>query len=159
MSSSSISISGVPASIIAKLTPMKSDVPSFRVGDTVKVHARIVEGNKERVQVFQGVVIRRRGRMQPAATFTVRKISYTVGVERTFLIHSPRIDKIEVVIRGVVRRAKLFYLRDTVGKASKIRSRLMTSEEVAEAAAAEEAQAAAAAAAAAAKAGEPAAQK
>ena len=139
MSSSSLSVSGVPASILAKITPSKSDVPSFRVGDTVKVHARIVEGNKERVQVFQGVVIRRRGRTQPAATFTVRKISYNVGVERTFLIHSPRIDKIEVITRGVVRRAKLFYLRDTVGKAGKIRSRLMTAEEIAAAEAAAQA--------------------
>ena len=105
----------------------KSSVPVFRAGDAVKVHARIVEGNKERIQIFQGVVICRKGRNGPTATFTVRKVSYNVGVERVFLLHSPRIDKIEVLNSGIVRRAKLFYLRDIKGKAGKIRSKLLQS--------------------------------
>ena len=109
--------------------PVKTDVPAFRPGDTVKVHARIVEGTKERVQVFQGVVIRRKKGNQPNATFTVRKVSYNVGVERTFLLHSPRIEKIEVLSRGIVRRAKLFYLRDIRGKAGKIKAQLLTGAE------------------------------
>ena len=108
-------------------TSAKSSVPVFRAGDAVKVHARIVEGNKERIQIFQGVVISRKGRNGPNATFTVRKVSYNVGVERIFLLHSPRIDKIEVLNSGVVRRAKLFYLRDIKGKAGKIRSKLLES--------------------------------
>lgn len=94
----------------------------FKPGDTVRVHARIIEGNKERIQVFEGVVIKRHKRNQRSATFTVRKISYSVGVERTFLLHSPRIEKIEIVSRGIVRRARLFYLRDTVGKAGRIKT-------------------------------------
>ena len=98
----------------------KQDLPEFNVGDTVKVHYRITEGNRERIQVFQGDVIRRHGHTS-RETFTVRKISFSVGVERTFPVHSPKIDKIEVVRRGDVRRAKLYYLRDKVGKAAKIK--------------------------------------
>jgi len=101
---------------------MRFDLPDFRPGDTVKVHIRIIEGNKERVQVFQGVVLKRkRGNMN--ATFTVRKISHGVGVEKTFALHSPRIEKIEVVTRGRVRRSRLYYLRDRRGKAARIRER------------------------------------
>ena len=101
---------------------MRFDHPDFRPGDTVKVHIRIIEGNKERVQVFQGVVLKRkRGRMN--ATFTVRKISHGVGVEKTFALHSPRIEKIEVVTRGRVRRSRLYYLRERRGKAARIRER------------------------------------
>lgn len=101
---------------------MRFDHPDFRPGDTVKVHIRIVEGNKERVQVFQGVVIKRkRGKMD--ATFTVRKISHGVGVEKTFALHSPRIEKIEVVSLGRVRRSRLYYLRERRGKAARIRER------------------------------------
>jgi large subunit ribosomal protein L19 len=98
------------------------DVPAFRPGDTLKVHVRVVEGSKSRIQVFQGVVIRRSGG-GVRETFTVRKVSYGVGVERTFPVHSPIIDKIEVVTRGDVRRAKLYYLRDRRGKAAKIKER------------------------------------
>jgi large subunit ribosomal protein L19 len=101
---------------------MRMDHPDFRPGDTVKVHIRIIEGSKERVQIFQGVVLKRkRGNMN--ATFTVRKISHGVGVEKTFALHSPRIDKIEVVTHGRVRRSRLFYLRDRKGKAARIRER------------------------------------
>ena len=98
------------------------DVTPFNVGDTVKVHYRIVEGNRERIQVFQGDVIRRHGH-GARETFTVRKISFGVGVERTFPVHSPKIDKIEVAREGKVRRAKLYYLRDKVGKAAKIKEK------------------------------------
>ncbi len=102
---------------------LKDDVPEFGPGDTVKVHVRVVEGERERVQVFEGIVIRRRG-SQLSATFTVRKISFGVGVERTFPVHSPMISKLEVVTRGAVRRSKLYYLRDRVGKkATKIKER------------------------------------
>lgn len=101
---------------------LKSDIPNFRSGDTLKVHVRVIEGNKSRVQVFQGVVIRRSGG-GVRETFTVRKISYGVGVERTFPVHSPVIEQIEVVTRGEVRRAKLYYLRDRRGKAAKIKER------------------------------------
>lgn len=101
---------------------MRSDIPDFRPGDTLKVHVRVVEGNRSRIQVFQGVVIRRQGG-GVRETFTVRKISFGVGVERTFPVHSPVIDKIEVVTRGDVRRAKLYYLRDLRGKAAKIKER------------------------------------
>ena len=101
---------------------LKSDIPAFRVGDTVKVHVNIVEGNRSRIQVFQGVVIARSGN-GVRETFTVRKISFQVGVERTFPVHSPVIDKIEVVTKGDVRRAKLYYLRDLRGKAAKIREK------------------------------------
>ncbi len=101
---------------------LRSDIPDFRPGDTVKVHVRVVEGNRERVQVFQGVVIRRQnGGLRE--TFTVRKISFGVGVERTFPLHSPSIAKLEVVSRGRVRRAKLYYLRDLRGKKARIKER------------------------------------
>ena len=101
---------------------LRTDVPDFAPGDTLKVHVRVVEGNKQRVQVFQGVVIRRQGG-GVQETFTVRKLSYGVGVERTFPVHSPIIDKIEVFSRGDVRRAKLYYLRDRIGKAAKIKEK------------------------------------
>ena len=101
---------------------LRSDVPDFRSGDTLKVHVRVVEGNRERVQVFQGVVIRRQGG-GIRETFTVRKVSFGVGVERTFPVHTPIIAKIEVVTRGDVRRAKLYYLRDLRGKAAKIKEK------------------------------------
>lgn len=107
---------------------LKSDIPSFRAGDTVRVHARIVEGNKERVQMFQGVVIKRTRGNLSNATFTVRKISHNVGVEKTFPLHSPRLEKIEVVTRGKVRRARLFYLRPLRGKAAKIKTRALISQ-------------------------------
>ena len=101
---------------------LRSDIPEFRPGDTVKVHVRVVEGNRERVQVFQGVVIRRQnGGLRE--TFTVRKISFGVGVERTFPVHSPSIAKLEVVSRGKVRRAKLYYLRELRGKKARIKER------------------------------------
>ncbi|HMS12791.1 MAG: 50S ribosomal protein L19 [Microthrixaceae bacterium] len=101
---------------------LRDDVPEFAPGDTLKVHVRVVEGAKERVQVFQGAVIRRQGG-GVQETFTVRKLSYGVGVERTFPVHSPTIAKIEVVSRGDVRRAKLYYLRDRIGKAAKIKEK------------------------------------
>jgi large subunit ribosomal protein L19 len=101
---------------------LRSDVPAFRPGDTVKVHVRVVEGNRERIQVFQGVVIARQGG-GVRETFTVRKVSFGVGVERTFPVHSPIVDHIEVVTRGDVRRAKLYYLRDLRGKKAKIKEK------------------------------------
>ena len=101
---------------------LRDDIPDFRPGDTLKVHVRVKEGNRSRIQVFQGVVIRRQGG-GVRETFTVRKISYGVGVERTFPVHPPVIDKIEVVTRGDVRRAKLYYLRELRGKAARIRER------------------------------------
>ncbi|CAN5333982.1 50S ribosomal protein L19 [soil metagenome] len=101
---------------------LKTDLPEFRPGDTVRVHVRVVEGERERVQVFEGVVIRRRG-SQLSQTFTVRKVSFGVGVERTFPLHSPMIAKIEVRTRGQVRRAKLYYLRSRVGKKAKVKER------------------------------------
>jgi len=104
---------------------LRNDVPVFRPGDTLKVHVRVVEGNRSRVQVFQGVVIRRQGG-GVRETFTVRKVSFGVGVERTFPVHTPIIERIEVVTRGDVRRAKLYYLRDLRGKAAKIRERRET---------------------------------
>src|SRR5205807_7720798 len=104
---------------------LRSDLPDFRPGDTLKVHVRVVEGNRSRIQVFQGVTIRRQGD-GARETFTVRKISYGVGVERTFPVHSPSIDKIEVVSRGRVRRAKLYYLRSLRGKRARIRERRET---------------------------------
>jgi len=106
------------AEIESKL--LRSDLPDFRVGDTVRVHYRIVEGDKERTQVFQGVVLKRH-RAGARSTFTVRKVSFNVGVERIFLSHSPRIEKVEVEARGVVRRGRLFYLRDLEGKAARVR--------------------------------------
>ena len=99
---------------------LKTGIPDFRVGDTVRVHYKIVEGDKDRIQIFQGVVLKRH-RAGSRSTFTVRKVSFNVGVERQFLSHSPRIDKVEVVSRGVVRRARLFYLRDLQGKAARVR--------------------------------------
>jgi large subunit ribosomal protein L19 len=101
---------------------LRDDVPVFRPGDTLRVHVRVKEGNRSRIQVFQGVVIRRQGG-GVRETFTVRKISYGVGVERTFPVHSPSIEKIETVTRGKVRRAKLYYLRELRGKAARIRER------------------------------------
>ena len=101
---------------------LRSDVPQFRPGDTVKVHVRVVEGNRERIQVFQGVVIARQGG-GVRETFTVRKISFGVGVERTFPVHSPIVDHVEVVTRGDVRRAKLYYLRALRGKKAKIKEK------------------------------------
>ena len=103
-------------------TQVRQDIPDFRPGDTLKVHVRVKEGNRSRIQVFQGVVIRRQG-SGSRETFTVRKISYGVGVERTFPVHSPSIDKIEPVSRGRVRRAKLYYLRELRGKAARIKER------------------------------------
>lgn len=110
--------SNVLAKIEAPLA--REGLPEFRVGDTVRVHYRIVEGEKERIQVFQGVVLKRH-RAGVRSTFTVRKVSFNIGVERIFLLHSPRIDKVEVVSRGVVRRARLFYLRNLAGKAARVR--------------------------------------
>ncbi len=101
---------------------LRDDVPAFRAGDTLKVHVRVVEGTRERVQIFQGVVIRRQGG-GVRETFTVRKVSFGVGVERTFPVHTPIISKIEIVTRGDVRRAKLYYLRDLRGKAAKIKEK------------------------------------
>ncbi|HHZ01926.1 MAG TPA: 50S ribosomal protein L19 [Tissierellia bacterium] len=103
-----------------ELEQLKSDITPFNVGDTVKVHVRIKEGNRERIQIFEGIVIKRQGE-SARETFTVRKISYGVGVERTFPVHSPKIEKIEVVRRGKVRRARLFYLRGRTGKATKVK--------------------------------------
>jgi large subunit ribosomal protein L19 len=99
----------------------RGQVPAFRVGDTVRVHTKISEGDKERIQIFEGVVIRRK-RGHASSTFTVRKVSYGVGVERIFPVYSPRIDKIEVIASGQVRRARLFYLRELQGKAARLKS-------------------------------------
>src|SRR5262249_7181125 len=101
---------------------LREDVPDFRAGDTLKVHVRVIEGNRSRIQVFQGVVIRRQGG-GIRETFTVRKVSFGVGVERTFPVHTPVIEKIELLTRGDVRRAKLYYLRDLRGKAAKIKEK------------------------------------
>ncbi|MCL4312521.1 MAG: 50S ribosomal protein L19 [Actinobacteria bacterium] len=101
---------------------LRQDIPEFRPGDTVKVHVRVVEGGRERVQIFQGVVIKRQG-SSVRETFTVRKMSFGVGVERTFPVHSPQIAKIERVREGDVRRAKLYYLRGRIGKAAKIKEK------------------------------------
>jgi large subunit ribosomal protein L19 len=101
---------------------LRDDVPHFRPGDTVKVHVRVVEGNRERVQVFQGVVLRRQG-VGVRETFTVRKVSFGVGVERTFPVHSPTLSRIEVQTYGDVRRAKLYYLRERSGKAAKVKEK------------------------------------
>jgi len=99
---------------------IKAEVPEFNIGDTVRVHAKIVEGAKERIQVFEGVVIKRQGGSS-RETFTVRRLSGGIGVEKTWPLHSPRVDRVEVVRRGIVRRAKLFYLRDRIGKAAKVK--------------------------------------
>jgi large subunit ribosomal protein L19 len=104
---------------------LRADIPEFRPGDTVKVHVRVIEGNRSRIQVFQGVVIRRQGG-GIRETFTVRKVSFGVGVERTFPVHTPVVEKIEVVTRGDVRRAKLYYLRELRGKAAKIKEKRET---------------------------------
>ncbi|MDT4938484.1 MAG: large subunit ribosomal protein [Pseudonocardiales bacterium] len=104
---------------------LRADVPDFRPGDTLKVHVRVVEGSRSRIQVFQGAVIRRQGG-GVRETFTVRKVSFGVGVERTFPVHTPVIEKIEVVTRGDVRRAKLYYLRDLRGKKAKIKEKRET---------------------------------
>ena len=104
---------------------LRDDVPAFRPGDTLKVHVKVIEGNRSRIQVFQGVVIRRQG-AGARETFTVRKISFGVGVERTFPVHSPNIDRIELFTRGDVRRAKLYYLRELRGKAAKIKEKRET---------------------------------
>jgi large subunit ribosomal protein L19 len=122
---------------------LRTDLPEFRPGDTLKVHVRVVEAGRERIQVFQGVVIRRQGGGLQE-TFTVRKISFGVGVERTFPLHSPSIGKLEVVSRGHVRRAKLYYLRERRGKKARIRERRLGDEELAAIAAAEAERAAAA---------------
>jgi large subunit ribosomal protein L19 len=112
------------SNVIADLgnTQKRTDLPEFRAGDTVKVHVRVVEGNRSRIQIFQGVVIRLQG-AGISRTFTVRKVSFGVGVERTFPLHSPIFEQIEVVTRGDVRRAKLYYLRNLRGKAAKIKER------------------------------------
>ncbi len=101
---------------------LRDDVPEFDAGDTLKVHVKVIEGNRQRVQVFQGIVIARRG-SGVGESFTVRKVSFGVGVERTFPVHSPNIEKIEVVTKGDVRRAKLYYLRDRVGKAARVKEK------------------------------------
>jgi len=111
--------------IIESLTndQLRTDLPAFCIGDTIKVHVKIKEGDKERIQVFEGTVIaKKHGGIQE--TFTVRRISYGVGVERTFPVNSPKIDKIDVVRRGKVRRAKLYYLRDRVGKATRVKEKI-----------------------------------
>ena len=105
-----------------EMEQMRGDIPDFKPGDTVKVHARIKEGEKERIQVFQGVVIRKR-KGTTGATFTVRKVSYGIGVERIFPLHSPNIDKVEVVSRGRVRRSRLYYLRNLRGRAARIKEK------------------------------------
>jgi large subunit ribosomal protein L19 len=107
---------------------IRSDLPNFRVGDTVRVHAKIVEGNKERVQVFEGVILKRSKGNLVDASFTVRKVSYNIGVERTFPLHSPRIEKVELVSRAKVRRSRLFYLRPLRGKATRMKTRFEAAE-------------------------------
>jgi len=103
---------------------MKKEVPAFRIGDTVRVYAKIVEGTRERIQMFEGTVIKRQnGGVRE--TFTVRRLSYGVGVEKTWPLHSPRLDRVEVVRRGIVRRAKLFYLRDRIGKKAKVKEAII----------------------------------
>lgn len=101
---------------------LRSDIPDFAPGDTVRVHVKVVEGTRERIQMFEGVVIARQG-TGVRETFTVRRISYGVGVERTFPVHSPRLEKIDLMRRGIVRRAKLYYLRNLTGKAARIREK------------------------------------
>ena len=104
---------------------LKSDIPAFSIGDTIRVHNKIVEGTRERIQIFEGYVIKRQnGGVQE--TFTVRRLSGNIGVEKTWPLHSPRVDNIEVVRRGIVRRAKLFYLRDRIGKAAKVKEAIFS---------------------------------
>lgn len=105
------------------LSQLRSDIPKFRPGDTLRVHVKVREGSRERIQVYEGVVIKRRG-TSISETFTVRKVSYGVGVERTFPLNSPKLDKVELVKRGKVRRAKLYYLRNLRGKAARIKERI-----------------------------------
>jgi large subunit ribosomal protein L19 len=107
---------------VVEATILKKDRDGFRPGDTVRVHVKVVEGEKERVQVFEGLVIRRRGE-GARATFTVRRVSYGVGVERTFPIHSPRVERVQVMKSGHVRRSKLYYLRERAGKAARLREK------------------------------------
>ena len=102
----------------------KTDLPDFRTGDTVRVHTKIIEGTKERIQIFEGIVLKREKKNSPTATFTVRKVSYGIGVERTFPVHSPRVAEIEVVTKGRIRRSRLFYLRPLRGKAARIKAKL-----------------------------------
>ncbi|OUM88323.1 MAG: 50S ribosomal protein L19 [Bacillus thermozeamaize] len=115
---------GCPVDVIREVTQnqLRTDLPEFRPGDTLRVHVKVIEGQRERIQVFEGVVIKKRG-SGISESFTVRKVSYGVGVERTFPLHSPKIDKIEVVRRGKVRRAKLYYLRQLRGKAARIKEK------------------------------------
>lgn len=101
---------------------MRFDMPDFRVGDTIRVHGRIIEGNKERIQIFEGVVIRRKGGGM-SASYTVRKVTHGLGVEKTFPLHTPRVEKVEIVTRGKVRRARLYYLRGLRGKAARIKEK------------------------------------
>ena len=116
---------------IIKQEMLRSDLPEFKSGDTLKVHTKIREGNKERVQVFQGAVIAVKGSpCSVQSTFTVRKMSYNVGVEKTFLLHSPRIEKIEIISRGDVRRSKLYFLRDRSGKSARIKTRFEQADSV-----------------------------
>ena len=110
-----------PTDLVDNLSK-RDDIPEFAPGDTLKVHVRVIEGNRERTQVFEGVVIRRQG-SGLQETYTVRKLSFGVGVERTFPVHAPTVQKIEVTKRGDVRRAKLYYLRDRIGKAAKVREK------------------------------------
>ncbi len=110
-----------PTDLVDNLS-LRDDIPDFAPGDTLKVHVKVIEGNRRRTQVFEGVVIRRQG-SGLRETYTVRKLSFGVGVERTFPLHTPIVEKVEVVSRGDVRRAKLYYLRDRVGKAAKIREK------------------------------------
>ena len=102
---------------------IRTGLPEFKSGDTIKVHAKIIEGTKERIQIFEGIVIKKHGDKGAEATFTVRKVSYNIGVERTFFVNSPRIDKIEIVARGQTRRARLFYLRPLRGKSARVKTR------------------------------------
>ena len=122
LGSSNPEFSRMNATDLVDRTQLRDDIPDFAPGDTLKVHVRVVEGNRERVQLFQGVVIRRKG-SGSRETFTVRKVSFGVGVERTFPVHSPIVAKIERITRGDVRRAKLYYLRDRVGKAAKVKEK------------------------------------
>jgi large subunit ribosomal protein L19 len=110
----------IPKLAAIDTSQLREGLPEFRVGDTVRVHYKIVEGDKDRIQIFQGVVIKRH-RAGARSTFTVRKISFNIGVERIFLLHSPRVDKIEIVSKGLVRRARLFYLRELQGKAARVK--------------------------------------
>ena len=119
--------------LIEKITAkqIRHDLPEFKAGDTVKVHVKIKEGNKERIQVFEGTIIKKQ-RGGANETFTVRRVAYGTGVERTFLVNSPKVEKVEVVRSGKVRRAKLYYLRDRVGKATKVKEKITSKDQAAE---------------------------